>query len=78
MEEILRAGFAELGLPLDAEALRRFRSYYEYLTERNREMNLTAIAGEEQTARLHFLDCCALLAALPLMSQVLDLLVEII
>ena len=36
MEEILRAGFAELGLPLDAEALRRFRSYYEYLTERNR------------------------------------------
>ena len=63
MEEILRAGFAELGLPLDAEALRRFRSYYEYLTERNREMNLTAIAGEEQTARLHFLDCCALLAA---------------
>ena len=63
MEEILRAGFAELGLPLDAEALRRFRSYYEYLTERNRDMNLTAIAGEEQTARLHFLDCCALLAA---------------
>ena len=38
MEEILRAGFAELGLPLDAEALRRFRSYYEYLTERNREI----------------------------------------
>ena len=48
MEEILRAGFAELGLPLDAEALRRFRAYYEYLTQRNREMNLTAIAGEEQ------------------------------
>lgn len=63
MEEILRSGFAGLGLELDGEALRRFRRYYEYLTERNRVMNLTSIEGEEDTARLHFLDCCALLTA---------------
>lgn len=63
MEEILSSGLAELGVDVPAEALGRFRAYYEYLTERNAVMDLTAITGEENTARLHFLDCCALLAA---------------
>ena len=61
LEEILSAGFAELALPLDAEAPGRYRRYYELLTEKNRVMNLTAIEGEENSARLHFLDCAALL-----------------
>ena len=61
LEEILSAGFAELTLPLDAEAPGRYRRYYELLTEKNRVMNLTAIEGEENSARLHFLDCAALL-----------------
>ena len=55
LEEILRQS-----LPLDATALRRFRRYYELLTQWNAVMNLTAISGEEDTARLHFLDCAAL------------------
>ena len=57
LEEILRRG-----LDCDETALRRFRRYYELLTEWNRVMNLTAISGEEDTARLHFLDCAALAA----------------
>ena len=61
LEEILQSGFAELGLPLDGEALRRYRLYYETLTEQNKVMNLTAIEGEADSARLHFLDCAALL-----------------
>lgn len=61
MEEILSWGLAELGLPADGGRLELFRRYYEYLTERNAVMNLTAIEGEEEAARLHFLDCCALL-----------------
>ena len=61
MEDILRAGFAELGLAAPEGALGAFRDYYEYLTERNAVMDLTAITGEENTARQHFLDCCALL-----------------
>ena len=44
LEEILRQS-----LPLDETALRRFRRYYELLTEWNAVMNLTA-----------FLDCAAL------------------
>ena len=55
LEEILRQS-----LPLDETALRRFRRYYELLTQWNAVMNLTAISGEEDTARLHFLDCAAL------------------
>ena len=61
LEEILQSGFAALGLPLDGEALRRYRLYYETLTEQNKVMNLTAIEGEADSARLHFLDCAALL-----------------
>ena len=47
--------------PFDQTALGRFRRYYELLTEWNAVMNLTAISGEADTARLHFLDCAALL-----------------
>ena len=55
LEKILREQ-----LTADKAALERFRRYYELLTEWNRVMNLTAISGEEDTARLHFLDCAAL------------------
>ena len=61
LEQVLREGFAAWDLPIDEEALRRYRIYYERLTEGNRVMNLTAIEGEEDTARLHFLDSAALL-----------------
>ena len=61
MEQLLKDGFAALGLPLTDAALSRFRTYYEYLSEQNQVMNLTAIEGEADTARLHFLDCAALL-----------------
>ena len=62
MEQILKDGFTALGLPLTDTALKRFRTYYEYLSAQNQVMNLTAIEGEADTARLHFLDCAALLA----------------
>ncbi len=61
LEELLRSGFEELGLPLSGEALARYRVYYEYLEEVNQVMNLTSISGEADVARLHFLDCAALL-----------------
>ena len=61
LEELLQAGFAQLGLDPDGDALRRYRLYYEALEETNKVMNLTAISGEADCARLHFLDCAALL-----------------
>ena len=61
MEEILKNGFAQLGVEVNERALERYRIYFEYLEERNKVMNLTAISGTEDVARLHFLDCAALL-----------------
>ena len=61
LEEILRAGFEELSIPLDSSALGRYRLYADRLEETNKVMNLTAITGEDEIATLHFLDCAALL-----------------
>lgn len=63
LEELLRSGFAALGLNLEPRALERYRIYFEYLEEMNKLMNLTAISGEEDVARLHFLDCAQLMKA---------------
>ena len=61
LEEVLRGGFAALGLPLDGTALSRYRLYADVLSETNRVMNLTAIEGADEIARLHLLDSAALL-----------------
>ena len=61
LEEILRSGFAAYGLSLDGRALARYRLYADTLEETNKVMNLTAITGEDEIARLHFLDSAALL-----------------
>ena len=60
--EIVLSGLRELGVEPDERAAMRFEMYYNLLVETNKVMNLTAITGEEEAARLHFLDCAALLA----------------
>lgn len=62
LEGILKDGFSALHISPDAAAYERYRIYFEYLEEMNQVMNLTAISGEEDVARLHFLDCAALLS----------------
>ena len=63
MEEIISAGLEELGLtgcvPQDAPAW--LAQYGQMLLEKNQVMNLTAIREPEGVARLHMLDCAALL-----------------
>ena len=56
LEEILRGGFAELGLEPDVRAEERYRIYYENLEETNKVMNLTAITDDEGVAEKHFAD----------------------
>jgi 16S rRNA (guanine527-N7)-methyltransferase len=48
-------------LPPNAEAA--FRAYNDFLEMHRKKVNLTAISGVEETARLHFLDSIALLNA---------------
>ncbi|MCR5575747.1 MAG: 16S rRNA (guanine(527)-N(7))-methyltransferase RsmG [Oscillospiraceae bacterium] len=69
LEQALTQGFAELGLQPDAQALSRYRVYYEALMRGNAVMNLTAITGEEDAACLHFLDSAALLRAAELKGK---------
>lgn len=59
--EILTAGAAEWGLKLSPEALNAFEVYASYLTEQNAVMDLTAVTGDEETAKRHFLDSLSLL-----------------
>ncbi len=66
LEQTLTQGFAALGLRPDARAAERYRVYYEALERGNAVMNLTAITGEEEVARLHFLDSAALLCVDPM------------
>lgn len=61
MDEILRQGLSEFALTPPTGALEQLQAYYKLLDERGRVMNLTAITGPTDTARLHFLDCAALL-----------------
>lgn len=60
---ILRQGFAEYGLieRIDPQSVQTLDRFSQYLLEKNQVMNLTAIREPEGVARLHILDCAALL-----------------
>jgi 16S rRNA (guanine527-N7)-methyltransferase len=60
----IASGAAAFGITLPDGALDLYNRYYELLTEKNAVMNLTAISGEAETARLHILDSLAVIAAL--------------
>lgn len=64
MREWIEAGLQSLNLSPKAGSV--LAEYGYALIEGNRVMNLTAITEPEQVARLHMLDCAALLQAAPL------------
>lgn len=61
LENILSQGFAGMGIVPHEKTIERLRIYFDLLDERSKVMNLTAITGEEDSARLHFLDSAAAL-----------------
>ena len=68
MKEIIAAGLAELGLTdrVPAQAAQQLTEYGRLLLEKNQVMNLTAIREEDGVARLHMLDCAAILTCVDL------------
>lgn len=58
---LLEAGLPALGVEPPAGAVARLEEYARLLLEKNQVMNLTAITEPQQVARLHVLDCAALL-----------------
>ena len=63
IRDILRQGLEEYGLTdrIDPWAVTSLDEYCQLLLEKNQVMNLTAIREPEGVARMHFLDCAALL-----------------
>lgn len=61
MKQILIDGAKALGISLPEQSYHQLEAFHGYLEEQNKVMNLTAITGVEDVARLHFLDCLALL-----------------
>lgn len=64
MESILQTGLAQLGLldRVPEHAPAQLAQYGRMLLDKNQVMNLTAIREEDRVARLHMLDCAALLS----------------
>lgn len=73
MKEIIASGLAQMGLaqrcPPDAPAL--LEQFGQALLEKNQFMNLTAITDPIQVARLHMLDCAALLSSVDFSGKTL-------
>ena len=52
-------GLEQLSITLSGEQKQQFFTYYEYLVEKNKVMNLTAITEYEEVITKHFLDSLA-------------------
>lgn len=63
MKDIISAGLSQLDLSgrVPDNAPQQLAEYGRLLLEKNQVMNLTAIREEDKVARLHMLDCAALL-----------------
>jgi len=61
MFTIISHGTEKLNIDLPPNAGAAFKAYYDFLEKRGQNVNLTAITGAEEVARLHFLDSLALL-----------------
>ena len=63
MKDIISTGLSQLGLTgrIPDNAPEQLAQYGRLLLEKNQVMNLTAIREEDKVARLHMLDCAALL-----------------
>jgi 16S rRNA (guanine527-N7)-methyltransferase len=59
--DILQYGSESIGLNLSPGIYKAFGKYYEFLSEKGRNVNLTAISGVEDVAKLHFLDSISLI-----------------
>lgn len=69
MESLIASGLDRLGLDVGKAPL--LARYGQLLLEKNQVMNLTAITQPEQVARLHMLDCAALLGCAQLQGKTL-------
>ena len=71
--EILSAGAAGMGTPLDADHLSRLALFVAELKRWNKRINLTAITSDREIAVKHLLDSLTLTTILPQTGRLLDI-----
>jgi 16S rRNA (guanine527-N7)-methyltransferase len=64
LEEGLRSGAAELGLPLDDRQVRQLLDYRQLIAKWIKVYNLTAVRDEQEMLTHHLLDCLAVVEPL--------------
>ena len=62
---VLEQGCEELGITLNEVQKQQFITFYEYLVEKNKVMNLTAITEFDEVIEKHFLDSLSLIRVIP-------------
>jgi len=74
VSDIITQGADKLNINLPPGAEAAFEAYYDLLSKRSKDVNLTAISGSENVAQLHFLDSLALLSVVSFKSaSVIDI-----
>lgn len=73
--KVLEQGCEQLGICLDDEKKQQFISFYEYLIEKNKVMNLTGITEFQEVLVKHFLDSLACVKAVEMknVKKVMDI-----
>ena len=70
--EEITAAFAkkceDMGIALGSRQIQDFLVYYEYLTEQNKVMNLTAITDFEEVLEKHFVDSLSIVKGIDMMA----------
>lgn len=69
-EAILKEGCKKIGVELNEEQVEGFLTYYEYLIEKNKVMNLTGITEYQEVVLKHFVDSLSLVKVLNLKNYV--------
>lgn len=57
-KELLERIFKDYNIQLSKEMLNKFELFYNFLIEKNKIINLTAITNEDDVIKKHFLDSC--------------------
>lgn len=60
---LLEKGCEQLGLTVNEQQKKQFVKFYEYLTEKNKVMNLTGITDYEEVVLKHFVDSLSIIKA---------------
>ena len=72
-EELLKAGFLELGLEANSETIEKLLQWLDLLNKWNEVHNLTAIRDKSEQIKLHIFDCASCIKCLENAQTIADI-----